>query len=270
MRYYDFFRNNSMAKRTSVASDIFNSPPRGSNLSKVNADYDSILENLNSLAATAEAAFSSIMAGIGEVREAVNERRSLVIRGEVADETYGPNISPEEGNFRWIWFTDGSSGKLPEGDTIRFGIGAFFGWEHPLNFGLPANLNCSSMYECEIEAVYTAFLAAKRMADAKNGIPTCRRITICVDNSEAVEIIQTAILETEGMTCLESLLANNSRVRNMIHEIREMIKIYDSVEMKWVRAHTGSRSFLARGNDQADKLAKEGLSKSFELIEELQ
>ena len=72
------------------------------------------------------------------------------------------------------------------------------------------------------------------------------------------------------MTCLESLLANNSRVRNMIHEIREMIKIYDSVEMKWVRAHTGSRSFLARGNDQADKLAKEGLSKSFELIEELQ
>lgn len=259
-----------MAKQASVASDIFNSPPKGTNLCKINADYDCILENLNALAASAETAFSSIMSGIDEVRQAVNERRSLVIRGEVTDETYGLNVSPEEGNLRWIWFTDGSSGKLPDGDTLRFGIGAYFGWEHPLNFGVPANLSCSSMYECEIEAVHKAFEGAKKMADAKGGIPTCRRVTICVDNSEAAEVIQTAILEQDGMTCLESLLANNTRVRKMIHEIREMIKIYDSVEMKWVRAHTGSKSFLARGNDQADKLAKEGLSKAFELIEDLQ
>ena len=259
-----------MARQATVASDIFNSPPKGTNLSKVNADYDIILENLDALAVRAESAFGSIMSGIDEVRESVNERRSLVIRGEVVDETYGLNISPEEGHFRWIWFTDGSSGKLPEGDTIRFGIGAYFGWEHPLNFGVPAKLSCSSMYECEIEAVYMAFVSAKKMADANNGIPTCRRVTICVDNSEAAEIIQTAILESDGMTCLESLMANNERVRNMIHGIREMTKIYDSVEIKWVRAHTSSKSFLARGNDQADKLAKEGLSKAFELIEDLQ
>ena len=55
----------------------------------------------------------------------------------------------------------------------------------------------------------------------------------------------------------------------MIHEIREMIKIYDSVEIKWVRAHTNSKSCLARGNDHADRLAKEGLKKAFETIEDL-
>ena len=258
-----------MARQATVASAVFNSPPRGTNLNKVNADYDSILENLNALAEKAESAFKSIMSGIDDVRESVQERRSLVVRGEVVDETYGLNITPEQGHFRWIWFTDGSSGKLPEGDTIRFGIGGYFGWEHPLNFGVPANLRCSSMYECELEAVHTAFVSEKKMADANGGIPTCRRVTICIDNSEAAEVIQTAILETDGSTVLESLLANNSRVRNMIHGIREMIKIYDSVEIKWVRAHTSSKSFLARGNDLADKLAKEGLSKAFELIEDL-
>ena len=82
-------------------------------------------------------------------------------------------------------------------------------------------------------------------------------------------MIQTAILEVDGQICLESLLANNVRVRRMIHEIRDMIKIYDSVEIKWVRAHTNSKSFLARGNDHADRLAKEGLKKAFEIIEDL-
>ena len=48
-------------------------------------------------------------------------------------------------------FLDGSSGKMPDGDMIRFGVGGFFGWEHPSNFGSPANLKCSSMYECEME-----------------------------------------------------------------------------------------------------------------------
>ena len=127
-----------------------------------------------------------------------------------------------------------------------------------------------TFYNSVLGSSLYGFLAAKKMADATGGIPTCRRVTICVDNSEAVEIIQTAILETEGLTCLESLLANNARVRSMIHGIREMSKIYDSVEIKWVRAHTNSKSFMSRGNDSADRLAKEGLIKAFELIEDLQ
>ena len=166
-------------------------------------------------------------------------------------------------------FTDGSSGKIPEGDTTRYGIGAFFGWQNPLNFGIPASLACASMYECELEAVYRAFLAARKMADAQGGIPLCRKITICIDNAEAKAVIETSIQEVDGATCLEALLANNDRVRKIIHEIREMIKVYTSVEMKWVRSHTNSRSLMARGNEQADTLAKEGLSKAFDEIEEL-
>ena len=121
-----------------------------------------------------------------------------------------------------------------------------------------------------MEAVYRAFLAAKKMTESQNGIPMCSKITICIDNAEAKQVIETAIQEVDGATCLESLLANNVRVRKMIHEIREMIKDYSSVEMQWVRSHTNSRSLLARGNEQADALAKEGLRKAFEEIEELE
>ena len=126
------------------------------------------------------------------------------------------------------------------------------------------------MYEAEMEAVYRAFLAARKMTESQNGIPMCSKITICIDNAEAKQVIETAIQEVDGATCLESLLANNVRVRKMIHEIREMIKDYSSVEMQWVRSHTNSRSLLARGNEQADALAKEGLRKAFEEIEELE
>ena len=166
-------------------------------------------------------------------------------------------------------FTDGSSGRLPDGDIMKYGVGGFFGWQNPLNFALPASPSCASMYECELEAVYQAFLSSKRLAETQGGIPLGRRIMICIDNVEAKSVLDAALLEVGGSLCLESLLCNNSRVRHMIHEIRNMSKGYISVELKWVRSHTGSRSFLARGNDEADSLAKEGLQKAFERIEDI-
>lgn len=48
-------------------------------------------------------------------------------------------------------FTDGSSGRLPDGDIMKYGVGGFFGWQNPLNFALPASPSCASMYECEQE-----------------------------------------------------------------------------------------------------------------------
>ena len=126
------------------------------------------------------------------------------------------------------------------------------------------------MFECELEAVYNSFLVANEMANSQGGIPTSRSITIVLDNLETKQVLEVSIIEKEGNSCLESLLANNSRVRRMIHEIREMIKIYDSVIFKWLRSHTSSMSFLARGNARADELAKLGLQKAFERVVDLE
>ena len=128
------FRKQTMAgrDRSRIASAIFSSPPRGTALDKVNVDYDCILESLSVLEEKAESALAGIRLGIEEVREACNQRRSLLIRGEVQDESYGLTLIPDQGEFRWLWFTDGSSGKLPEGDTTRYGLGAYFGWQTEL------------------------------------------------------------------------------------------------------------------------------------------
>ena len=89
--------------RSHIASSIFTSPPKGTGLDKVNADYDCILDSLKVLEEKAECAFNSIRSGIEEVREACNERRSLLIRGEVQDESFGLNLMPDQGEFRWLW-----------------------------------------------------------------------------------------------------------------------------------------------------------------------
>lgn len=127
------------------------------------------------------------------------------------------------------------------------------------------------MHECEISAVHRAFIAAKQIStDSNSSNPLGKRITICIDNLESKKLVEVAIKEEHGSLALESLITNNTRIRKMIHEIRNFVEEYTSVEFKWVRAHTSSHSFLARGNDQADKLAKLGLEKAFAQIEELQ
>ena len=126
------------------------------------------------------------------------------------------------------------------------------------------------MFECEIEAIQKAFKAAKQISqDSQNsGGPLCKRVTICVDNLEAKNLIEVAIREEQGSLALESLLTNNARVRLMIHNIRSYVRDYTSVELRWIRSHTTSHSFLARGNSEADRLAKLGLEKAFAQIEE--
>lgn len=114
-------------------------------------------------------------------------------------------------------------------------------------------------------------MAAKQIStDSNSSNPLGKRITICIDNLESKKLVEVAIKEEHGSLALESLITNNTRIRKMIHEIRNFVEEYTSVEFKWVRAHTSSHSFLARGNDQADKLAKLGLEKAFAQIEELQ
>ena len=252
-------------------SDTFASPLRGTALDRANSQFDTISACLDSLQTKAQNAFKDISTAIDEVREAVEERRSYVIRGAIPDNTYDLTIIPDNGDFRWCWFTDGSSGVAEASDKRSFAIGGYFGFENPANFAEPADPACNSMFEAEVAAVHRAFIAAKQIStDSHNLNPLSKRITICIDNLESKKLVEVSIKEVHGSLALESLITNNSRIRKMLHEIRTFIEEYTSVEFKWIRSHTTSNSFLARGNEAADRLAKEGLEKAFARIEELQ
>ena len=93
-------------------------------------------------------------------------------------------------------------------------------------------------------------------------------MTLYIDNLEAKLKVETALSEPLGSECLESLLVNNQRVRSLIHSIKEKVVKYDSFELQWLRSHTSSMSATARGNSEADRLAKLGLQEAFLLIEE--
>ena len=163
-------------------------------------------------------------------------------------------------------YTDGSSGTIDQGNTIRYGVGGYFGYSNPLNFSLPAPLATSSMFEAEILAVNKAFEAAERY-EKEHGSCFSRSVTVYIDNLEAKLKLESALAEPLGSECLEALLVNNHRVRSLIHSIRERAAKYDSVELQWLRSHTGSKSATARGNEEADRLAKSGLQEAFLLIE---
>ena len=92
-------------------------------------------------------------------------------------------------------------------------------------------------------------------------------MTVYIDNLEAKLKLESALAEPLGSECLEALLVNNHRVRALVHSIRERAAKYDSVELQWLRSHTGSKSATARGNEEADLLAKAGLQEAFLLIE---
>ena len=97
----------------------------------------------------------------------------------------------------------------------------------------------------------------------------CKDVTIITDNLEVKEQLVAVILEREGATALEGLMANTERVRLMLTEIRGQINRYNSVHIEWIRSHTGGMSTDCRGNDRADQLAKQGLQQAFEDIHDL-
>lgn len=267
-------------------SDVFASPPSPPNQrsrDRINHTYDAIIDSLDELEKQMESSFSQLRARLDDTRSAVEQRRSLVIRGLARDDDYQLTIAPFQGIFRWKWYTDGSSGRLPDGDQLRFAIGCYFGADCPANFGRPASAACSSMFEgkkcklcnlphkypvsAELEAIQQAFRAASTLGE--HGEVICKDVTIVTDNLEVKEQLVAVILERDGATALEGLLANSERVRVMLTEIRNEISRYNSVQIEWIRSHTGGMSSDCRGNEHADKLAKQGLSQAFEDIQDL-
>ena len=122
-------------------------------------------------------------------------------------------------------------------------------------------------HPAELEAIQQAFRAADTLGE--HGGVLCKDVTIITDNLEVKEQLVAVILEREGATALEGLMANTERVRLMLTEIRGQINRYNSVHIEWIRSHTGGMSTDCRGNDRADQLAKQGLQQAFEDIHDL-
>ena len=78
--------------------------------------------------------------------------------------------------------------------------------------------------------------------------------------SHATTEIASVVKEIDGSSLLESLAINHFRIRQYVRNIKEEVSKYTSVTFSWTRSHTTSNSFIALGNKEADKLAKQGLA----------
>ena len=116
------------------------------------------------------------------------------------------------------------------------------------------------MMEAEIIAVLEGFKAVARLEIRNGGRKVANKLAIYIDNLEGQCLIAAIMKEPRGSSLLESLSLNLPRIREYVRSIREEASKYISVTFSWTRAHTTSNSFIALGNSEADKLAKEGLS----------
>ena len=116
------------------------------------------------------------------------------------------------------------------------------------------------MMEAELLAVWEGFKAIARLEIRNGGRKVANKLAIYIDNLQGQRLIATIMKEPDGSPLLESLSTNSPRIREYVRSIKEEASKYTSVTFSWTRSHTTSNSFIALGNKEADKLAKEGLS----------
>ena len=116
------------------------------------------------------------------------------------------------------------------------------------------------MMEAEIIAVWEGFKAVARLEIRNGGRKVANKLAIYIDNLQGQHLIAAIMKEPNGSSLLESLAINLPRIREYVRSIKEEASKYTSVTFSWTCTHTTSNSFIALGNSEADKLAKEGLS----------
>ena len=88
-----------------------------------------------------------IRIAVAEAREAVEQRRHLILRNNVDEEDLDVNVINDQGDYRLALFTDASSQVQHNGPHFRYGLGIFLGSQNPENQALAAPLDCNSMME---------------------------------------------------------------------------------------------------------------------------
>ena len=235
-------------------------PPTGRRRDVLNQKYDHIGVCLDAILDRAEKGMEEIRIAVTEAKAAVEQRRHLILRNNVDEEDLDVNIVNDQGDYRLVCFTDASSQIQNNGPLFRYGLGIFLGCENPENRALAAPLTCNSMMEAEILAVWEGFKAVARLEIRNGGRKVANKLAIYIDNLQGQRLIAAIMKEPNGSSLLESLSINLPRIREYVRSIKEEASKYTSVTFSWTRSHTTSNSFIALGNKEADKLAKEGLS----------
>ena len=114
--------------------------------------------------------------------------------------------------------------------------------------------------QAEILAVLEGFKAVSRLEVRNGGRKIANKLAVYIDNLQGQRLIASVMKETDGSSLLESLTINHPRIRQYVRSIKEEVSKYSSVTFSWTRSHTTSNSFIALGNKEADKLAKQGLA----------
>ena len=235
-------------------------PPTGRRRDILNQKYDHIGVCLDAILSRAEKGMEEIRIAVAEAKEAVEQRRHLILRNNVDEDDLDVNVINDQGDYRLVLFTDASSQVQNNGPLFRYGLGVFLGCQNPENRALAAPLTCNSMMEAEILAVWEGFKAVSRLEIKNGGRKVANKIAVYIDNLQGQRLIAAIMKETDGSSLLESLSTNSPRIREYVRSIKEEASKYTSVTFSWTRSHTTSNSFIALGNKEADKLAKEGLA----------
>ena len=235
-------------------------PPAGRRRDILNQKYDHIGVCLDAILSRAEKGLEEVRIAVAEAREAVEQRRHLILRNNVDEDDLDVNVINDQGDYRLVLFTDASSQVQNNGPLFRYGLGVFLGCQNPENRALAAPLTCNSMMEAEILAVWEGFKAVSRLEIKNGGRKVANKIAVYIDNLQGQRLIAAIMKETDGSSLLESLAINHPRIRQYVRSIKEEVSKYTSVTFSWTRSHTTSNSFIALGNKEADKLAKEGLA----------
>ena len=114
--------------------------------------------------------------------------------------------------------------------------------------------------QAEILAVLEGFKAVSKLEFRNGGRKIANKLAVYIDNLQAQHLIASIVKEIDGSSLLASLAMNHSRIRQYVRDIKEEVSKYTSVTFSWTRSHTTSNSFIALGNKEADKLAKQGLA----------
>ena len=235
-------------------------PPTGRRRDILNQKYDHIGVCLDAILSRAEKGMEEIRIAVAEAKEAVEQRRHLILRNNVDEDDLDVNVINDQGDYRLVLFTDASSQVQNNGPLFRYGLGVFLGCQNPENRALAAPLTCNSMMEAEILAVWEGFKAVSRLEIRNGGRKVANKMAVYIDNLQGQRLIAAIMKETDGSSLLESLAINHPRIRQYVRSIKEEVSKYTSVTFSWTRSHTTSNSFIALGNKEADKLAKEGLA----------
>ena len=122
-------------------------PPAGRRRDILNQKYDHIGACLDAILSRAEKGLEEIRIAVAEAREAVEQRRHLILRNNVDEDDLDVNVINDQGDYRLVLFTDASSQVQHNGPHFRYGLGIFLGSQNPENQALAAPLDCNSMME---------------------------------------------------------------------------------------------------------------------------